>query len=181
MEENERAEEISRLIRRIEETLKLPNLTEAQTRDIELVFQRIAGSIKAIREAAGMALLGWDPNSMDLKEKLKRERDELQELLAWAHTMFPNAIDPVEEITTILVAEGIYDEVDRVTARDLKQDYGSINGLIEAGKIESEQAQQLLYLLDVRSKALMTRIGERMADTFGTDPNVFITAEDDEE
>jgi hypothetical protein len=36
-------------------------------------------------------------------------------------------------------------------------------------------------LLEVRSKALITRIGERMADTFGTDPNVFITAEDDEE
>jgi hypothetical protein len=118
---------------------------------------------------------------MDLKEKLKRERDELQELLAWAHTMFPDAIDPVEEITQILVAEGIYDEVDRVAARDLKQDYGSINGLIEAGKIESDQAQQLLDMLDVRSKALMTRIGERMADTFGTDPAVFITAEDDEE
>lgn len=118
---------------------------------------------------------------MDLKEKLKRERDELQELLAWAHTMFPDAVDPVEEITKILVAEGIYDEVDRVTARDLKQDYGSINELIEAGKIESDQAQQLLYFLDVRSKALITRIGERMADTFGTDPNVFITAEDDEE
>ena len=48
----ERAEEISRLIRRIDETLKLPNLTEAQTRDIELIPQRIGGSIKAIREAA---------------------------------------------------------------------------------------------------------------------------------
>jgi hypothetical protein len=118
---------------------------------------------------------------MDLKEKIKRERDELQELLAWAHTMFPDAIDPVEEITQILLAEGIYDEIDRVEARDLKQDYGSINALIEAGKIESDQAQQLLDLLDVRSKALMTRIGERMADTFGTDPNVFITSEDDEE
>jgi hypothetical protein len=118
---------------------------------------------------------------MDLKEKLKRERDELQELLAWAHTMFPDAMDPVEEITKILVAEGIYDETDRVEAGDLKQDYGSINGLIEAGKIESDQAQQLLDLLDIRSKALMARIGERMAETFGTDPNVFITAEDDEE
>jgi hypothetical protein len=53
-----------------------------------------------------MALLGWDLIGVDLKEKLKRERDELQELLAWAHTMFPNAIDPVEEITKILVAEG---------------------------------------------------------------------------
>ena len=48
----ERAEEISRLIRRIDETLKLSNLTEAQTRDIELIPQRIGGSIKAIREAA---------------------------------------------------------------------------------------------------------------------------------
>jgi hypothetical protein len=121
------------------------------------------------------------PNGMDLKEKLKREQDELQELLAWAHTMFPDAMDPVEEIIQILVAEGIYDEIDRVAARDLKQDYGSINGLIEAGKIESDQAQQLLDLLDVRSKALMTRIGERMADTFGIDPNGLITAEDDEE
>lgn len=48
----ERAEEIARLIRRIDETLKLPNLTEAQTRDIELIPQRIGRSIKAIREAA---------------------------------------------------------------------------------------------------------------------------------
>jgi hypothetical protein len=118
---------------------------------------------------------------MDLKEKLKQERDELQELLAWAHTMFPDAIDPVEEITKILVAEGIYDETDRVEVGDLRQDYGSINRLIEAGKIESDQAQQLLNLLDVRSKALLMRIGERMADTFGIDPNAFITVEDDED
>ena len=48
----ERAEGISRLIRRVHETLKLPNLTEAQTRDIDLIPQRIGGSIKAIREAA---------------------------------------------------------------------------------------------------------------------------------
>ena len=48
----EHAEGISRLIRRIDETLKLPNLTEAQTRDIELIPQRIASSMKAIREAA---------------------------------------------------------------------------------------------------------------------------------
>jgi len=48
----ERAEEISRLIRRIDETLKLPNLTEAQTRQIELIPQRIGGSLNAIREAA---------------------------------------------------------------------------------------------------------------------------------
>jgi len=48
----ERAEGISRLIRRVHETLKLPNLTEAQTRDIELIPQRIASSVKAIREAA---------------------------------------------------------------------------------------------------------------------------------
>jgi hypothetical protein len=48
----ERAEEISRLIRRIHETLKLPNLTEPQTRDIELIPQRIGSSLKAIREAA---------------------------------------------------------------------------------------------------------------------------------
>jgi hypothetical protein len=48
----ERAEEIARLIRRIHETLKLPNLTEAQTRDIELIPQRIGVSIKAIKEAA---------------------------------------------------------------------------------------------------------------------------------
>ena len=48
----ERAEEISRLIRRIDETLKQPNLTEAQTHDIELIPQRVGSSIKAIREAA---------------------------------------------------------------------------------------------------------------------------------
>jgi hypothetical protein len=48
----ERAEEIPRLIRRIDETSKLPNLTEPQTRDIELIPQRISSSIKAIREAA---------------------------------------------------------------------------------------------------------------------------------
>jgi hypothetical protein len=48
----ERAEGISRLIRRIDETLKLPNLTEAQTRDVELIPQRIGSSIEAIREAA---------------------------------------------------------------------------------------------------------------------------------
>jgi hypothetical protein len=48
----ERAEEISWLIRRIDETLELSNLTKAQTRDIELIPQRIGGSIKAIREAA---------------------------------------------------------------------------------------------------------------------------------
>ena len=48
----ERAEEISRLIRRIDETLKQPNLTEAQTHDIELIPQRIGSSIEAIREAA---------------------------------------------------------------------------------------------------------------------------------
>jgi len=47
-----RAEEISKLIRRIDETLKLPNLTEAQTRQIELIHQRIGGSLNAIREAA---------------------------------------------------------------------------------------------------------------------------------
>ena len=48
----ERAEEISRLIRRIDETLKLTNMTDAQTRDIELIPQRIGVSIKAIKEAA---------------------------------------------------------------------------------------------------------------------------------
>src|ERR1700730_9774669 len=48
----ERAEEISRLIRRIDETLKLPKLTEAQTRQIELIPQRIGRSLKAIRDAA---------------------------------------------------------------------------------------------------------------------------------
>jgi hypothetical protein len=37
----QRAEEISSLIRQIEETLKLPNLTEAQNGDIELITQRI--------------------------------------------------------------------------------------------------------------------------------------------
>jgi hypothetical protein len=48
----ERAEEISRLIRRINETLKLPKLTEPQTRQIELIPQRIGRSLKAIRDAA---------------------------------------------------------------------------------------------------------------------------------
>jgi hypothetical protein len=40
------------LIRLIDEAWKRPNLTEAQTRDIELIPQRIDGSLKAIREAA---------------------------------------------------------------------------------------------------------------------------------
>jgi len=48
----ERAEEISRLIGRIDEMLKLPKLTEAQTHQIELIHQRIGGSLNAIREAA---------------------------------------------------------------------------------------------------------------------------------
>lgn len=48
----DRAEEIPRLMRRIDGTLKLPNLTEAQTRDIELIPQRIGGYLKAISETA---------------------------------------------------------------------------------------------------------------------------------
>jgi hypothetical protein len=118
---------------------------------------------------------------MDLKARIKREGDELQDLLAWAHTMFPDAKDPLEEITKMLVTEGIYDETDRIESRELKQDYGSINGLIEAGKIGPDQAQHLLDLLDVRSKALIARIKERMTDTLGSEPNAFISVEDDEE
>jgi hypothetical protein len=71
----ERAEEISSLIRRIEETLKLPNLTEAQTRDIGLIPQRIGSSIKAIREAAIVAAnrTVCEPQLVASTERLREE------------------------------------------------------------------------------------------------------------
>jgi len=75
----ERAEGISRLIRRVHETLKLPNLTEAQTRDIELIPQRIASSMKAIREAALV-----EGNSIQ-EQKLVASIERLQEEIAKAN------------------------------------------------------------------------------------------------
>ena len=71
----ERAEGISRLIRRIDETLKLPNLTEAQTRDIELIPQRIANSMKAIREAA--LVEGNSIQEQKLVASIERLREEI--------------------------------------------------------------------------------------------------------
>ena len=75
----ERAEGISRLIRRVHETLKLPNLTEAQTRDIELIPQRIASSMKAIRETALV-----EGNSIQ-EQKLVASIERLQEEIAKAN------------------------------------------------------------------------------------------------
>jgi len=71
----ERAEGIPRLIRRIDETLKLPNLTEAQTRDIELIPQRIASSVKAIREAA--LVEGNSIQEQKLVASIERLREEI--------------------------------------------------------------------------------------------------------
>jgi hypothetical protein len=72
----ERAEEISSLIRRIDETLKLPNLSDAQTPDIELIAQRIGSSIRAIRDAAnaeGNGVLG----EQQLAASTERLREEI--------------------------------------------------------------------------------------------------------
>jgi|SRR6267378_6861364 hypothetical protein len=71
----ERAEGISRLIRRVHETLKLPNLTEAQTGDIELIPQRIASSMKAIREAA--LVEGNSIQEQKLVASIERLREEI--------------------------------------------------------------------------------------------------------
>jgi len=71
----ERAEGISRLIRRVHETLKLPNLTEAQTRDIVLIPQRIASSVKAIREAA--LVEGNSIQEQKLVASIERLREEI--------------------------------------------------------------------------------------------------------
>lgn len=79
----ERAEEISRLIRRIDETLKMPNLTEAQTRDIELISRRIGVSVQAIREAAiaeGNGLL-HDQQLVASTERLQEELAKANEIL----------------------------------------------------------------------------------------------------
>ena len=71
----ERAEGISRLIGRVHETLKLPNLTEAQTRDIELIAQRIGSSMKAIREAA--LVEGNSIQEQKLVASIERLREEI--------------------------------------------------------------------------------------------------------
>ena len=135
-------------------------------------------SLVRAKTLQGMALR-WGSNNMDVKEKLKRERDELQGLPLGRTACSPTPLIRLNKSPQ-----------SRRQGSTMKRSRGGPrsearlwihNGLIVKGKIQSDQAQQLLYLLDVRSKALMKRIGERMADTFGTDPNVLITAGDDEE
>ena len=86
----ERAEEISSLIRRIEETLKLPNLTEAQTRDIELIPQRLGSSIKAIRQAAIV-----EGNRTVCEQQLFASTERLREEIATANMILDRLLtDP---------------------------------------------------------------------------------------
>ena len=90
MEENEQrrtakelfecAEEIPRLMRRIDGTLKLPNLTEAQTSHIELIPQRIGGYLKAIREAAIA-----EGNGVLREQQLVASTERLREEIATAN------------------------------------------------------------------------------------------------
>ena len=88
----ERAEEISRLIRRIDETLKLSNLTEAQTRDIELIPQRIGGSIKAIREAA---IAG--ENGVVRDQRLVASTERLREEIARANGILDELLMAIDQ------------------------------------------------------------------------------------
>jgi hypothetical protein len=73
------AEEIPRLMRRIDGTLKLPNLTGAQTRDIEIISQRNGGYLKAIREAAiaegneFSATSNWSPTKSVFGRRLRKQ------------------------------------------------------------------------------------------------------------
>jgi hypothetical protein len=85
----ERAEEISSLIRRIDETLKLPHLTEAQTRDIELIRQRIGISIKAIGEAAIV-----ERNRIIREQQLIASTERLREEIAIANGIFDELLKP---------------------------------------------------------------------------------------
>jgi hypothetical protein len=117
---------------------------------------------------------------MDLREKIKRERDEYQDLLAWAHAQHPAAADPVKELNKWLEAEGFVDETDRAEAEELSQDYASVHELLEGDRIDPGEANRLLDVLDVRSKARTMRIAERMAERWGVDVKNLIPDEDGE-
>jgi uncharacterized membrane protein YcjF (UPF0283 family) len=117
---------------------------------------------------------------MDLKQKIKRERDECQDMLAWAHTRNPDAANPVEEILRELEAAGVYGEPEREEASDLQWEYASVHERINTNKIDPEEARRLLGALDVRARKIKMRLAKRMADILGVDVKEPIPDEDDE-
>jgi chromosome segregation ATPase len=117
---------------------------------------------------------------MDLKQKIKRERDEYQDRLAWAHTRHPDAADPVEEIFRELEAAGVYGETEREEAADLQWEYASVHERINSDKIDPEEARRMLNALDVRAREIKMRLAERMADILGVDVKELVPDEDDE-
>jgi hypothetical protein len=117
---------------------------------------------------------------MDLKTKIKRGRDEQQDMLARAHTMVPDATDPLEEIKKMLEAEGIYDESDRAESKEIEQDYASVFKLIEDDKIDTDEALHLVDVLDARTKAFKMKMAEKVADRLDVDVKDFLLPDDDD-
>jgi hypothetical protein len=117
---------------------------------------------------------------MDMKQKIKRERDEYQDMLAWAHTRYPNAANPVGEIFRELEAAGVYGETEREEASDLQWEYASVHERINNNKIDSEEARRLLSALDIRAREIKKRLAERMADILGVEVTELVPDEDDE-
>jgi hypothetical protein len=117
---------------------------------------------------------------VDLKQKIRRGGDEQQDLLAQAHTMFPDAADPIEEIEKGLEVEGIYDDRDHAESEEIEQDYASVNRLIENEKIGADEALRLLDVLDARTKAFKMKMAEKVADRLDVDVKDVFPHEDDE-
>ena len=117
---------------------------------------------------------------MDPKETIKRGKDDLADTLARAHTIYPDAADPFQEIFKELEAEGIYGESELRESEEIGQGRASVYNLLENGKIEPEEANRLSDMLDARQEAFKLRLAERLADKFGGDAKDYPTDADDE-
>jgi hypothetical protein len=117
---------------------------------------------------------------MNPKERMKRGKDDLADMLARAHTMHPGAADPFQEIFKELEAEGIYGETELRESEEIGQDRASAYDLLKSGKIDPEEANRLSDVIDARQEAFKLRLAERLADKFGGDAKEYLNDADDE-
>jgi hypothetical protein len=108
---------------------------------------------------------------MDLREKLRREKEGFLEHLAWERNMaskrFPEAPDPMEALFDHFEMVGICDAEFRASHDAFRADYLSIFDLLEANKITPEQAEQMIGPLVERDKKLGQRFIQNLADYYG--------------
>jgi len=101
---------------------------------------------------------------MDVKEKIKRGKDDLADVLARAHQMYPDAGEPFQEVVEELEAEDLYGEAERAEEEAITQDCESAYELLSE-KIDEEEANCLSDALEARQKAFIRRLAERMRDS----------------